>query len=116
MKESIAMAKHSLCAILISAILVAGCTGTTSTPIPAGATPSPATQGPASSAAGTTPGPSGLPVLQTVMEGPTVIDVPTDVVSTSVVTPAGAVIQADGVSVTVPAGGVASATTVVVTR
>ena len=62
------------------------------------------------------PAASILPVVDTPMDGPTVIDVPVEVVSTSVVTPAGTTIAADGVTVKVPAGGVTGDTTVVVTR
>jgi hypothetical protein len=89
---------------MLSAILVAGCASATS--------PGPSTTAAASSA----PTASSIPVLETQMEGPTVIDVPADVVSTSVVTPGGASIAADGVTVAVPAGGVTSDTTVVVKR
>jgi hypothetical protein len=110
MKESCAMTHRSLGAIVLSVILVAGCSGGTvtgpSTPAAAGGAP----------AASTAPSASGLPTVETTMEGPTVIDVATDVVSTGVVTPAGASIKADGVAVVIPAGGVAGDTTVVVTR
>jgi len=91
-------------------VLVAGCSGAAST-APGGAAGSSAA--PATSAA---PVESGPTTLETRMTGRTVIDVPADVVSTSVVTAAGAAIAADGVRVAVPAGGVAGDTTVVVKR
>jgi hypothetical protein len=101
------MTKRSLGAVLFSLVLVAGCSGATSS------APS------ASSAAGgasAAPVASSLPVLETPMEGPTVIDVPSDVISTSVVPVGGASIAADGVTVAIPAGGVTSDTAVVVKR
>ena len=123
MKRPSAMTKHSLCSMALSAILVAGCAGATSTPIPATATASPATatlspatQRPTPTAVIPTPAPSVLPVVETPMEGPTVIDVATEEVATVVVPPHGATIMADGVTVAVPAGGVAGDTTVVVKR
>ncbi len=105
------MTNRSLSAIMLSVILVAGCSGT-------------ATTGPAASAGSSTapaaasaaPAASGMATVDTMMEGPTVIDVASDVVSTSVVTPSGASIAADGVTVAVPAGGVTGDTTVVVKR
>ncbi len=110
------MSRRAVAATLLSAILVAGC-GATATPPPAspvvGATQAlePATVAPITP----TPAPSA-PLVQTVVDAPTVIDVPTEVVSTSTVTPAGASIAADGVTVTVPAGGVANDTEVVIAR
>jgi hypothetical protein len=115
------MTKRSLCAIVLSAVLVAGCAGTAATPTPAPATPGTSIPVAASSEAPTptvspTLAPSVVPVVETKMDGSTLVDVASTVVSTSVVTPAGASIAADGVTVTVPAGGVAGDTTVVVTR
>ena len=103
------MSNRSLGAIVLSFVLVSGCSGA---PATAPSSP-PSAAGAAASAA---PAASSLPALDTQMAGPTVIDVPVDVVSTSVVTSAGASIAADGVTVAVPAGGVTSDTTVVVTR
>ncbi len=97
-------------AIALSAILVAGCAATTTTIPPASTTGSAAPAATASSA------PAGLPVALTPMEGPTVIDVPADVISTTAITGAGGEVQADGVRIVVPAGAVAGDTTLVVKR
>ena len=105
------MRNRSLVAIVLSVVLVAaGCSG--------GAPTGSSVAGAATAApdASTAPAVASLPVLDTPMEGPTVINVPSDVISTSVVTAAGASIAADGVAVAVPAGGVTSDTTVVVKR
>jgi hypothetical protein len=111
MKESRVMTNRSLGAIVLSLVLVAGCSGATTTgPVAsAGTSAVPA-------AASAAPAASGIATLETKMEGPTVIDVASDVVSTSVVTPSGASIAADGVTLAVPPGGVTRDTTVVVTR
>ena len=50
------------------------------------------------------------------MLGPTVIDVPTEEISNSVISSAGGVIQAGAVGVAVPGGAVAADTTIVITR
>ncbi len=104
------MTNRSLGALVLSLALVGGCSGAAAT-APGGTAGSGAA--PAASAA---PLESGPTTLETQMTGPTVIDVATDVVSTSVVTAAGAAIAADGVRVAVPAGAVAGDTTVVVKR
>ncbi len=110
------MSKRAVAATLLTAVLLAGC-GATATPAPASPVAG-ATQAPASvTAAPITPTPApSAPLVQTVVDAPTVIDVPTEVVSTSTVTPAGASIAADGVTVIVPAGGVSQDTEVVVAR
>src|SRR5450759_2142738 len=107
LEESRAMTNRSLGAIVLSVVLLAGCSGATSS------APSASSAGAAASAA---PAASSLPALDTQMAGPTVIDVPVDVVSTSVVNTAGASIAADGVTVAVPARGVTGDTSVVVSR
>ena len=105
------MTNRSLGAIVLSVVLLAGCSGATSSA--PSASSAAASAGAAASAA---PAASSLPALDTQMAGPTVIDVPVDVVSTSVVNTAGASIAADGVTVAVPAGGVTGDTRVVVSR
>jgi hypothetical protein len=114
------MTRRPTCACLLVVALVAGC-GATSTappasigtaPIPtsAAATP-PATPVPVTP----TPAPS-IVVLESVVDAPTVIDVPTAVVSDAVVGASGGSVAADGVQVAVPEGGVASDTKVSVSR
>lgn len=105
-----------LAAILLSSALVAGCGGTAPPAPPSQAAV--ATQAPApATAAPATPTPTpAAPLLEPVVDGPTVIDVPATVVGEAVVTPAGATIEAEGVRVAIPAGGVSSDTEVSVAR
>jgi hypothetical protein len=114
------MTRRSVCACLLVIALVAGC-GATSTAPPAstGAAPMPtsAVAGPAATPAPVTPTPApSIAVLESVVDAPTVIDVPTAVVSDTVVGASGASVTADGVQVVVPAGGVAADTKVTVSR
>jgi hypothetical protein len=111
------MSRRRIVAILLSAVLVAACGSSTPTAAPSG----PGTAGASPTAAATTapvtPAPTpAAPVVDAVADAPTVIDVPTTVVSDATVTPAGAAIAADGVTVVVPEGGVAKDTQVVVAR
>lgn len=110
------MRTRAFVAAIVSALLVAGC-GSTATAPPAATSSGTAPTSAPTSMAPITPTPNrSLPVLQGVVDAPTVIDVPASVVSETVVTSAGGTISAEGVTVAVPAGGVSSDTKVVVSR
>ncbi|MCU0505558.1 MAG: hypothetical protein MUE82_07245 [Chloroflexi bacterium] len=112
------MSVRSIAACLLTIALVAGC-GATATPAP-GSPVAAATGAPTvapTTPAQVTPAPTpAAPLLEPVVDAPTVIDVPTTVVSETTVTPAGAEIAAEGVSLVVPAGGVAAETPIVIAR
>ncbi|HYO43013.1 MAG TPA: transglutaminase domain-containing protein [Candidatus Limnocylindrales bacterium] len=96
-------------------VLVAGCGGTTASPATGQAAPAPTQAAAASEAAEVTPLPGG-PAIATPADGPTVIDVPSEVVVSQAIPADGATLVAEGLSVVVPAGAAADGTTVQVTR
>jgi hypothetical protein len=105
------MRAQSIGALLLSVILVAGC-GSSAASNPAG----PARGGEPATSAATTVEPSGQPVAETPADGPTLIDVPSEVVASTALSDAGGALSAGGVTVAVPAGALATQTTLVVKR
>jgi hypothetical protein len=93
-------------------VLVAGCGGTSTNASPGTGGGSPAAPG---ESAGTTPPPVG-PAIATPADGPTLIDVPHEVMVSEVVSAAGATLAGDGIEIIVPPGAAADATRVEITR
>ena len=113
--------RRSLCASLL-AVLLAACGGTTGTPPPA-ASPSASSaagaatqQASASAATSAAPSAAAAPIVETVVDAPTVIDVPSTVVSSGTLPPGGATVAADGVTLVVAPGAVAADTGVKIAR
>ena len=104
-----------LLAVGLVVVLAAGCGGTTASPATGAATAAPAQTAVASEAAEITPLPGG-PAIATPANGPTVIDVPSEVVVSQAIPADGATLAAEGVSVVVPAGAAADGATVRITR
>jgi hypothetical protein len=102
-------------AVGLVVVLAAGCGGTTASPATGAATAAPAQSAVASEAAEITPLPGG-PAIATPADGPTVIDVPNEVVVSQAIPADGATLAAEGVSVVVPAGAAADGATVQITR